>query len=586
MADSDQGNKIPNKPGDNKINMELRLMLTFVLMGVVLFLTQYLYKPPIAPKPVKQMEAPKPAQESKAPPAAANVAAAQSTAAAQTPAQPAAEQIAAAKEELFTVDTQLYHVVFSNHGAVVRNWELKNYKDEKGKPVDLVNKVAAEKVNYPFALIPKGTSISADINNVLYAAKPTADGLGVDYDFSNGRTVAHKTFRFQRDSYLTEVTTTLTDTGRPVPHLIAWRGGFGDETVANAPTIQHTLHYDLGNGKLVINDVKAAKNGTISSQGTYSFAGVEDTFFAGVFLPQNGKTIEIQTLSDAIPTVADPSKTENRIGAAVGGDPENQFALFVGPKDVDVLRRVDPKLEKIVDFGEWIGVLAKPLFIALNYVNDKFVHNYGWSIVVITVLLNVLLLPLRFTTMKSMKKMQAIQPQIQAINEKYKNIGMRDPRKAEQNQEVMALYQKHGINPMGGCLPMIPQFIILIAFYRVLNIAIEMRGAQWLWVTDLSQPEHLAIRLLPLLMVATQIGVQKMTPTTGGDPTQQKMMMLMPLMMLFFFYGASSGLVLYWLTSNIVGLIQQYFFNKAFHVGAVPASATVVNATPKKPKSR
>jgi YidC/Oxa1 family membrane protein insertase len=584
MADSDQGNKLPKKPGDNKINMELRLMLTFVLMGVVLFLTQYLYKPPVAPKPVKQTEAAKPVQESKpAPPAPVTPTAG---AAAQTAEQPPGEKLSAPKEELFTVDTSVFHVVFSNKGAVVRSWELKKYKDAKGQPVDVVNKDAAKTVNYPLAVIPKGMNISADVNSVLYAAKPAPDGLGIDYDYSNGRTIAHKSIRFQRDSYLTEVSTSLTESGTPVPHLITWRGGFGDETVANAPSVQHTLHYDLSSGKLVVNDVKAAKNGTVSSQGNFSFAGVEDTFFAGVFLPQNGKTLEIQTLSDPIPTASDASKTENRVGAAVGGDGQNQFALFVGPKDVDLLRRVDPKLEKIVDFGEWIGVLAKPLFLALNYVNDHFVHNYGWSIVAVTVLLNLVLLPLRFTTMKSMKKMQTIQPEIQAINAKYKNIGMRDPRKAEQNQEVMALYQKHGINPMGGCLPMIPQFIILIAFYRVLTVAIEMRGAQWLWVSDLSQPEKLVIRILPLLMVATQVGVQKMTPNATADPTQQRMMMLMPLMMLFFFYSASSGLVLYWLTSNIVGLVQQYFFNKAFHVGSAPASAAVINTAPAKQKKR
>lgn len=581
MADSDQGKKLPPKPGDGKINMEMRLMLTFVLMGAVLFLTQYLYKPPVAPKPVKQTEAVKPKQEA-TPPQAAAIPTPTPASAGAEPAAP----VAAQKEDLFTVDTKLYHVVFSNHGAVVQSWQLKAYKDEKGKPVDLVNKVAAATVQYPLSLVFKGTNPSVDVNQVLYAAKPTADGLGVDYDYSNGRTVAHKSFRFQKDSYLTDVATSVTENGTPVPHLIAWRGGFGDETVANAPAAQHTLHYDLSSGKLVTNDAKAAKNGPVSSSGNFSFAGVEDTFFAGVFLPPSGKTLEIQTLSDTIPTAADPNKTEARVGAAVGGEGQNQFTAFVGPKDVDLLRRIDPKLEKIVDFGEWIGVLAKPLFLMLNYVNDKFVHNYGWSIVAVTVLLNVILLPLRFTTMKSMKKMQQVQPQIAAINEKYKGIGMRDPRKAEQNQEVMALYQKHGINPMGGCLPMIPQFIILIAFYRVLNIAIEMRGAQWLWVTDLSQPEHLAIRLLPLLMVGTQVAVQKMTPNASGDPTQQRMMLLMPFMMLFFFYGASSGLVLYWLTSNVVSVAQQYFFNKAFHVGAQPAAAAVVNTTAKKAKNR
>jgi YidC/Oxa1 family membrane protein insertase len=200
----------------------------------------------------------------------------------------------------------------------------------------------------------------------------------------------------------------------------------------------------------------------------------------------------------------------------------------------------------------------------MQWLNNNYLHNYGWSIVVLTIIINFLLLPLKFTGMKSMRKMSSLQPQIQAINDKYKNVGIRDPRKAEQNQEVMDLYKKHGVNPLGaGCLPLLLQIPFFSAFYKVLSVAIEMRGANWLWVTDLSQPETLAIRVLPILMVGTQFLLQKMTPPTpGADPSQQKMMMFMPLMMGVFFYTAVSGLVLYWLTSNIVGIAQQWFINK------------------------
>jgi YidC/Oxa1 family membrane protein insertase len=171
--------------------------------------------------------------------------------------------------------------------------------------------------------------------------------------------------------------------------------------------------------------------------------------------------------------------------------------------------------------------------------------------------------------------MQVLQPQIAAINDKYKNIGIRDPKKADQNQEIMALYKRNGVNPMGGCMPLALQIPFFIAYYKVLSISIEMRGAHWLWIPDLSQPETLAIHILPILMIATQFLLQKMTPNTSADPAQQKVMMLMPLMMGFFFYNAQSGLVLYWLTGNIVGLAQQYFFNKASSapVVAEPAPA-------------
>ena len=178
-----------------------------------------------------------------------------------------------------------------------------------------------------------------------------------------------------------------------------------------------------------------------------------------------------------------------------------------------------------------------------------------------------------------MKKMQSLQPQIAAINERYKNVGLRDAKKQEQNQEVMALYSKHGVNPLGGCLPMALQMPFLYAFYRVFAIAIEMRGASWLWVTDLSRAEALPIHILPVLMIATQFVMQKMTPTnTGGDPAQQKVMMLMPLMFGFMFYSASAGLVLYWLTGNLVNIAQQSFFNKT----AVAADAVQSVQPPKK----
>jgi len=176
--------------------------------------------------------------------------------------------------------------------------------------------------------------------------------------------------------------------------------------------------------------------------------------------------------------------------------------------------------------------------------------------------------------------MQALQPQITAINEKYKNVGMRDPRKQEQNQEVMALYQKHGVNPLGGCLPMALQMPFLYAFYRVFAVAIEMRGAHWLWISDLSRAETLPIHILPIALIITQFITQKMTPTSAAvDPAQQKMTMFMPLIFGFMFYSVSAGLVLYWLTGNFVNIGQQWFFNRT----AVAADAVQsVQVTKKK----
>jgi len=275
-------------------------------------------------------------------------------------------------------------------------------------------------------------------------------------------------------------------------------------------------------------------------------------------------------------------KEDPHVGVAIGGGWRQQFRLFTGPKDVDLLRSVDPRLEQVVDWG-WFGFLAKPLFLTLSWTNDRVVHNYGWSIVMVTVLINFVLLPLRLKSMKSMKKMQALQPEIAVIQAKYKGLSLRDPKKAQQNQEMMALYKKHGVNPMGGCLPMVLQIPFFIAFYKVLMVAIEMRGANWLWVTDLSQPEHLPIRILPVAMVISQFVMQKMTPTTSADPTQRKMMLFMPLVFGFMFYQFQSGLVLYWLASNSVGIAQQWLINKMTPAAAVLAPAPApAKTTPRK----
>ena len=222
--------------------------------------------------------------------------------------------------------------------------------------------------------------------------------------------------------------------------------------------------------------------------GTFSFVGLEDAYFAAVVLPEGNGTTNTTIFNDSVPTASDQSD-QPFIGDAVGGKGTNQFELFVGPKDLELLKKVNPKLEQIVDFG-YMWFLAKPLFLALRFLDHAYVRNYGWSIVVATIFINFCLFPLRMFNMKSMKKMQALQPKIQAINEKYKGLGMRDPKMAQKNEETMALYKENGANPMAGCLPMLIQMPFLIAFYKVLAVSIEMRGANWMWVTDLSQPEH------------------------------------------------------------------------------------------------
>jgi YidC/Oxa1 family membrane protein insertase len=561
----------PGKPGKKKeLTMEVRLLIAFLLMGLVLFFSQYLYKtPPPGPKQVAPTTPAQAAQETKKPETPAPDAAKSTEVS-----KPVPGQIQASSEQEFTVDTDIYTIHFSNRGAVVKSWMLKKYLDHNGKPLELVNPASFAKVPPPLSLSFKDDKLAGLLNYALYVPKPSADGMSIEYEFSDGKNYVKKSFQFSKNGYLSQVNSEVTQSGVPVEHMLQWRGGFGDYTVPNRLTEQHSVYYDLGQNKLITKDAKSVKDGPQTSSGNYSFAGLDDRFFAFVVLPKDNTSIKIETQKDDY-APAPAGKDELFVGAAVGGDSVNRFTVFVGPKDVDLLRKVDPKLQQLIDWG-FFGVIAKPIFLVLHWLNDNLLHNYGWSIVVITIIINLLLLPLRFSGMKSQKKMQKLQPQIAAINAKYKGLSMRDPKKAQQNQEIMELYKKEGANPMSGCLPMLVQLPILYAFYKVLTVTIELRGAHWLWVTDLSQAEQLAIHILPVVMVISQFVMQKMTPNPSVDPAQAKMMQFMPLMFGFFFYNMSSGLVLYWLTGNLVGILQQMMINKIMPTAPAPPPKAVV----------
>lgn len=542
-------------------SLQKRLPLALALMMLVLLVSQYIFKPAPGPKPVTPTNDQPAAQLAKKPaplPPDENVTAAASGA-----------QVHGAAVALNTVETDVYSIVFSNQGAVVKSWVLKKFKDDAGKPLELIN-TAAKDVPGPFSIDFIGQKPRFDPNNVVYQAKASSDGTSLEYEYSDGATTVRKSFVFSRDSYLATVKSTVLEGNSPVPHVLAWRGGFGDQTVRAASAAVHTVHYDAGASKLITKTAKDAKDGPFTDSGSFTFGGIEDSFFAAVALPAEGNSLEVRTYSDNV-TLPHEEKPAAYAGVGVASGPQNDLSLFVGPKDIDILRQVNPKLGTLIDWG-FFGVIAKPLFLWLNWVRDHWTGNYGWAIVVVTLIINLALFPLRLSSLKSARRMQKLQPQIQAINAKYKNISIRDPKKAEQNQEVMALYKKEGVNPVGGCLPMIIQLPFLYAFYRVLSIAIELRHAPWLWVKDLSGPEMLPIHLLPIILVVTQFFSQKLTPAAGVDPNQQRMMMLMPLLFGFMFYYLSSGLVLYYLTGNLVGIAQQLIINR-FMPTPTPATA-------------
>jgi YidC/Oxa1 family membrane protein insertase len=574
----------PPKKEPKELSNEVRMVIAFVLMGLILVVTPWAYRqlgitPPASADPKTSPVQTSPAKKPDA--AASTASGTPMTSAAPAPAvnassAPAEGAVTAAAAQEYTLDTELYHVIFTNRGATVKSWTLKKFKDSIGNPLELVNQKGDEKVGYPFSFAFRDKQPSSDLNKALWVAHPGQNTISFEY--SDGLTHAVRTFAVEPSGYLVQYSDEVTQVGGAgIPHLVQWRGGFGDMAVQNAAGQQGTIRYDLGENKLRREGAKKAKNGPFIADGMFSFAGIDDQYFAAAFLPPPNTTLETTTFQDTVASPINPAE-EPYPGVAVGGAARNQFAVYIGPKEISLLHLVNPKLDGIVDWG-WFKFVAQPLFIVLHFLNDRLVHNYGWAIVLITIIINMALFPLKLTSLKSSRKMQALQPEMTKINEKYKGISMSDPRAANKQQEMMDLYKKHGVNPVGGCVPLLIQMPFIYAFYKVLAVSIELRHASWLWVGDLSQHEHFEIHFLPLIMVVTSYALQKMTPPPAAtDPSQQKMMQFMPLMYLFFFWSLSSGVVLYWLTGNIVGVAQQWFFNKT----AAPVEARALAKTPRK----
>ncbi len=565
--------EIPSGPNPNRppgtppgeISVERRMLLALILMGAVLIGSQYLFR--VFSPPPEETAAPM--SESVAGPVETpSDSPAESPAAAPSPVKPSieaadsapAEVRRAETEETFSIDTPLVKVLFSNKGAVVRSWTIKDHKSTDGSPLELVNQAAFEKVGEPFSIQLRGQKAPLDPNKELYQATVSENGRRIEFVLSDGAWTFRKSFEIEGTNYRAQVRSEVLNGQSPVPHQLVWRGGFGDSSVDDRQNFQTAAFYDQPRGKLETRTAGDAEDAPLPIPGVYSFAGLQDKYFAAMFLPTERATVEFDVYSDSVPFNGDEAEIAY-VGMAIGGAGVNDFSLFLGPKNIDILKTVHPNLSTLVDFG-WFFFIAEPLFFSLNWLADNHLHNFGWAIVLLTVAINFVMLPLKITSMKSMKKMQALQPQIQAINDRYKGISLRDPRKQQQNQEVMELYQKNNVNPAAGCVPMLLQIPFFFAFYQVLSVAIELRGATWLWVDDLSRPESFAIRILPLTMVVSQIFMQRLTPSPSTDPTQKMMMNTMPLVFGVIFWWASSGLVLYWLTSNLVGIVQQLFINK------------------------
>ena len=494
------------------------------------------------------------------------------------------------------IENDLYKITFTNRGAQVKSWILKKFDNEaQNGLLDLANPAASQKFGYPLSLWTYDETLRNRLNSVLYVLKSdrqdNAERIGgnfrapasITFEYSDSELSVRKTFHFDH-SYLLNVETAVSYKGTEVTALPAWPAAFGDQvTSASYASGRIDYHSDQSTDRTALifpNYIIRLPTKSISGgntiRGSFEWAAVADQYFAAVFIPDDPAGSVAVTLRNSLQVPRDPDKPDSSekvnadaVGIAVGSlHGANVERMYVGPKELAVLESVtvptiktdNRDIRGLVDFGWW-GIIAKPLFLWLRWTYFHILPNWGWAIVLQTLIISIALLPLRISQMKSMLKMQRVAPQIKSIQEKYKKYSLRDPRKAAMNEEISALYKREGVNPAGGCLPLLIQFPFLIAYYRMLGVALDLRHAHWLWIHDLSARDPYF--LLPIFMVVSMLVTQKMTPQPGVDPAQQRMMtVMMPLMMGFIFFNLAAGLNLYYAESNLISIIQQSLMNR------------------------
>ena len=524
--------------------MEKRILFAFLLSLAVLYGSRLLMptKPP-APQPATQ-------SAEKAPQSA--VPAAQ-TATTPSPGEnnatpPPTGEVRATEATNVVVETPLYIATISNHGAVLKSFKLKAFTDSSGNPIELIDSTGGEKLGWPLAV----ATGDADLDKALAAADfvVNREGERVDLEFAGSGIHARKRVTFDDSKYGISVSSSVQKDGKPLTHQLLWQSGFGDQSIPPDPS-HHQVAYRAGSAftKVAISSLKEPREDTTDR------VGVEDQYFLAMFLLPTNAVVKLQRQEY-------PGKDGKPVQTSTLAVPvtDQQTQFYVGPKEPAALTSVDPGLMGILDYDYgWFGFIVKPLTAALLWIHG-YIGNFGWSIIVLTALINLVLFPLRLKQQVSMQKMQKVQPQMRTLQDKYKKLKANDPKRVEVQSQMMNLYKEHGINPMSGCLPLLLQMPFLIAFWKMLSVSIDLRHAPWmLWITDLSRPDPYYI--MPILMAASMFITQKMTPTTA-DPVQARMMMIMPIMFSVLFITAQSGLMLYWLTSNVVGIGQQFAINK------------------------
>jgi YidC/Oxa1 family membrane protein insertase len=542
--------------------MEKRVLLAVVLSFIVWYGYQALFLPPAPAKPgAKPAPSSEPAQPAKGHEAP------------QVQPVEAAPLLSDSAERDVTFENDSVSAVFTTRGGALKSWRLKKYHDATRQPLEIVPNPVPPGTPRPFALSAQ-EPVGATLSQALY--KPSAMQVQVttapatltfEYQDTSGLS-ARKEFTFTPDApYVITLSATVTQGGREIVPTVHGGAGIGSGIVVSSmgmysPPPQPIFYRDGKVSRISTSDIP--ENAVLD--GPFGFAGVDDHYFLSAAVAGGQPLhVEYRPLDVPVPateTVAHFVEWSVRYPTA----PRN-VRFFLGPKDIDVLAAVDIDLTRSIHWGIF-GWLAVPLLQALKWIN-AYVGNYGWSIVILTILINVAMFPLRHKSVVSMRRMQDLQPEVKAIQDRYAKLKMTDPARQKMNTEMMSLYRERGVNPASGCVPMLLTMPVLFAFYSMLSVAIEIRGAPFIgWIRDLSVYDPLFIT--PVLMGMTQFVQTKMTPSTA-DPMQQKMMLFMPLIFMTMFIWAPSGLVLYWTVSNLWAIGQQALTNRL--IGPSPQRA-------------
>jgi YidC/Oxa1 family membrane protein insertase len=441
----------------------------------------------------------------------------------------------------------------------------------------------------PLSLFVYDQGLMTQLNGSLYQASATGNLTApnsLTFHFEQNGLDVVKTFHFDT-SYVISAEVQAHRNGEPVRALVQWPAGLGDMEEfsgrsGGVPGLTRTpssFAWSLDGKQDTQSAGKVSNNATL--EGNYEYAGTADLYFAAAFLPEVPQRATVVTLHHAIDLPSDPSnpnsekKAADVLGLAVGDTSGyTRFRLYAGPKQMDLLasvhsiaadgKQTGPSLEPLIQFG-WLTIIAKPLFLALRFLYEHGIPNWGWAIIIVTVLFNTILLPTRIMMMRSSLKMMRIQPKVEALKKRFAHLKMNDPKRAEMNTEMMALYKTEGVNMYGGCLPMLLQMPLFFAYFRVLQNTVELRQAHWGWLHDLSAPDPLHI--LPIIIIVTMFLTQFITPSPGMDPNQRRMMaIMMPAIFGFTLWQYASGLALYWCTGNLINLGIQVSINQS-HIG-------------------